>query len=107
VVAASALSLHSADVDLVGQGTLTIPTKAMDGHVDLSLSETLSAQAGTDLARYTREGTRIVLPAVIGGTLTSPRVTIDAGSAVKRGLRNEVQRRLKDILGTIVPAPPD
>ena len=107
VVAASALSLHSADVDLFGQGTLTIPTKALDGHVDVTLSEALSAQAGTDLARYTREGNRIVLPAVIGGTLTAPRVTIDAGAAVKRGLRNEVQRRLKDILGTIVPAPPD
>ena len=107
VVAASALSLRSADVDLVGQGTLTIPTKALDGHVDVSLSEALSAQAGTDLARYTRDGNRIVLPAVIGGTLSSPRVTIDAGAAVKRGLRNEVQRRLKDILGTIVPPPPD
>jgi len=107
VVAASALSLHSADVDLFGQGTLTIPTKALDGHVDVSLSEALSAQAGTDLARFTREGNRIVLPAVVGGTLTSPRVTIDAGATVKRGLRNEVQRRLKDILGTIVPAPPD
>jgi hypothetical protein len=79
----------------------------MDGHLDLSLSEALSAQAGTDLARYTREGNRVVLPAVIGGTLTAPRVTIDAGAAVKRGLRNEVQRRLKDIFGTIVPAPPD
>ena len=37
----------------------------------------------------------------------APRVTIDAGAAVQRGLRNEVQRRLKGILGTIVPAPPD
>jgi AsmA-like protein len=107
VVAASALSMHSPDLDLVGQGTLTIPTKALDGHVDASLSEALSAQAGTDLARYTREENRIVLPVVVGGTLTSPRVTVDAGAAVRRGLRNEVQRRLKDILGTIVPAPPD
>jgi len=107
VVAASALSMRSPDLDLVGQGTLSIPTKALDGHVDASLSEALSAQAGTDLARYTREGNRIVLPVVIGGALTSPRVTIDAGAAVRRGLRNEVQRRLKDILGTIVPAPPD
>jgi AsmA-like C-terminal region len=107
VVAASALSLHSPDLDLVGQGTLTVPTKAFDGHVDLSLSEALSAQAGTDLARYTREGNRVVLPAVVGGTLMAPRVTIDAGAAVRRGLRNEVQRRLKDILGTIVPAPPE
>src|SRR5258705_4308337 len=107
VLAASALSLHSPDIDLVGQGTLTIPTKALDGHMDLSLSEALSAQAGTDLARFTREDNRVLLPAVIGGTLDAPRVTIDAGAAVRRGLRNEVQRRLKDILGGLVPAPPD
>ena len=107
VIAASALSLHSADLDLVGQGTLTIPTKALDGQMDLSLSEALSAQAGTDLARFTREDNRILLPAVIGGTLDAPRVTIDAGAAVRRGLRNEVQRRLKDILGGLVPPPPD
>ena len=107
VLAASALSLHSSDLDLVGQGTLTIPTKALDGHMDLSLSEALSAQAGTDFARYTREGNRVLLPAVIGGTLNAPRVTIDAGAAVRRGLRNEVQRRLKGILGNLVPAPPD
>jgi len=49
----------------------------------------------------------VLLPAVIGGTLDAPSLTIDAGAAVRRGLRNEVQRRLKDILGTLVPAPPD
>jgi uncharacterized protein involved in outer membrane biogenesis len=107
VVAASAVSLHSTDVDLVGQGSLTIPSKALDGHMDLSLSEALSAQAGTDLARFTREDNRVLLPAVIGGTLGAPRLTIDAGAAIRRGLRNEVQRRLKDILGTLAPAPPD
>ena len=107
VVAASALSLHSPDVDLVGQGSLTIPTKTLDGHMDLSLSEALSAQAGTDLARFTREGNRVLLPAVISGTLDAPHVTIDGGAAVQRGLRNEVERRLKDILGTLVPPPPD
>ena len=107
VLAASALSLHSPDLDLVGQGTLTVPTKALDGHMDLSLSEALSAQAGTDLARFTREDNRVVLPAVVSGTLDAPRVTIDAGAAVRRGLRNEVQRRLKDILGGLVPPPPD
>jgi len=107
VLAASALSLHSPDLDLVGQGTLTVPTKALDGNMDLSLSEALSAQAGTDLARFTREDNRVVLPAVVSGTLDAPRVTIDAGAAVRRGLRNEVQRRLKDILGGLVPPPPD
>lgn len=107
VIAASALSLHSADLDLVGQGTLTIPSKALDGHFDLSLSEALSAQAGTDLARFTREENRILLPAVVSGTLDAPHVNIDVGAAIQRGLRNEVQRRLKDILGTFAPPPPD
>jgi len=107
VIAASALSLHSTDIDLVGQGTLTIPGKALDGHADLSLSEALSAQAGTDLIRFTRDGNRVLLPATIGGTLDAPRVSIDAGAAVRRGLRNEVERRLKDILGGLVTAPPD
>jgi hypothetical protein len=107
MVTARALSLHSSDVDLVGQGTLAVPTKAINGRFDVSLSESLSAQAGTDLARFTREGNRIVLPAVVSGTLEAPRVTIDAKAAISRGLRNEVQRRLKDLLGGLRPAAPE
>ena len=107
VVTAPALSLHSPDLDLVAQGTLTIPNKALDGRADLSLSEALSAQAGTDLIRFTRDGNRVLLPATISGTLSAPRVSIDAAAAVRRGLRNEVQRRLKDILGGVLPQPPD
>jgi hypothetical protein len=107
VLAASAFSLHSPDVDLVGQGTLAIPAKSLDGHMDLSLSEALSAQAGTDLLRFTRDGNRVLIPATLGGTLDSPRVSIDAGAAARRGLRNEVERRLKDVLGGLKPAPPD
>lgn len=107
VVTATALSLHSADLDLVAQGTLTILNKALDGHADLSLSEALSAQAGTDLIRLTREGNRVLLPATIRGTLDAPRVSIDAAAAVRRGLRNEVQRRLKDIIGGVLPQLPD
>jgi hypothetical protein len=87
---------------------LTIPNKALDGHADLSLSEALSAQAGTDLIRFTRDGNRVLLPATINGTLGAPRVSIDAAAAVRRGLRNEVQRRLKGILGGVLsPQPPD
>jgi hypothetical protein len=107
VLAASAFSLHSPDIDLVGQGTLTIPSKSLDGQMDLSLSEALSAQAGTDLIRFTRDGNRVLLPATLGGTLDAPRVSIDAGAAVRRGLRNEVERRLRNILGGLAPAPPD
>jgi uncharacterized protein involved in outer membrane biogenesis len=95
---AAALSLHSPDADLVGTGALSLESKQLSGHVDLSLSEELTRQAGTDLARYTREGNRIVLPGNIGGSLDRPRITIDAAAAVQRGLRNEIQRRLGGLL---------
>jgi uncharacterized protein involved in outer membrane biogenesis len=97
VLRAQTLSLQSADADMVGTGSLSLATDALDGRVDVMLSEKLSAQAGTDLYRYTREGNRVVLPASIGGTLPAPRLTIDAGAAVKRGLRNEIERRMKDL----------
>ena len=64
----------------------------------LLLSEALSAQAGSDLVRFTREGNRVALPGRLGGTLEAPRVTIDAKAAVTRGLRNEGERRLKGLL---------
>jgi hypothetical protein len=98
VLRARACSLHSPDADIVGTGSLNLDTEALDGRADLVLSEALSAQAGTDLYRYTREGNRVVLPASIGGTLAMPRLTIDAAAAAKRGLRNEIERRLKGVL---------
>lgn len=97
LIRAQALSLRSRDSDMAGDGTLNLETDALDGRVDLVLSEALSAQAGTDLYRYTREGKRVVLPAAIGGTLAAPRLTIDVGAAAERGLRNEVERRLKGV----------
>jgi uncharacterized protein involved in outer membrane biogenesis len=96
-VNAEPLSLTSPDAAMAGSGTLNLDTDALNGRVDVTLSEALSRQAGTDLYRYTREGDRVLLPAAIGGTLTHPRLTIDVGAAAKRGLRNEVERRLKGI----------
>jgi uncharacterized protein involved in outer membrane biogenesis len=89
VFRAESFALQSPDADIVGTGTLTLGTKALDGTLDVSLSEEQSAQAGTDLARYTREGNRIVLPARLGGTLEQPRIAIDASAAIKRGLSND------------------
>jgi hypothetical protein len=99
VFRATSLSLRSRDADLVGTGTLTLGSKALDGRVNLVLSEELTSQAGTNLVRYTREGNRVVLPAKVSGTLSQPRVTIDAAAAIKRGLTNEVSRRLLEIFG--------
>jgi uncharacterized protein involved in outer membrane biogenesis len=105
VMTTESLTLRSPDVDVAGSGTLTIPTKALDGRATLRLSESLSAQAGTDLVRFTQEGNRVVLPAVLGGTLEKPRVTIDAAAAAQRGLKNEVQRQLKGLFDRIKPPP--
>jgi uncharacterized protein involved in outer membrane biogenesis len=98
VASAQAFALQSDDADIVGSGTLNTRTKKLDGRLDLSLSEELSARAGTDLRRYTREGNRVVLPATIGGSLGEPRLRIDAAAALKRGLRNEIQERLGGLL---------
>jgi uncharacterized protein involved in outer membrane biogenesis len=98
LVHAEMLSMHSEDADAAGSGTLNFETESLNGRVDLTLSEALSKQAGTDLIRYTRQGNRVVLPATVGGTLGMPRLTIDVAAAAKRGLQNEVERRLKGIL---------
>jgi uncharacterized protein involved in outer membrane biogenesis len=98
VFRADTIAFDSPDVDIVGTGTLGVQTKALDGDLTLSLSEELSRQAGTDLARFTREGDRILLPANLGGTLDQPRITIDAKEAITRGIRNEAERRLKGVL---------
>jgi uncharacterized protein involved in outer membrane biogenesis len=94
---ADTFALHSPDFDLTGGGTLSLASKGLDGRFNMVLSKKLTEQAGTDLVRYTREGDRVVLPAVLGGTLERPRVTIDAKAAITRGLRNETERRLKGL----------
>ena len=97
VVRAHTFSLQSDDADMDGSATLNLETDALAGRVNVTLSEALSKQAGTDLYRYAHEGNRVVLPAAIGGTLQMPRLTIDVAAATKRGLRNEVERRLKGL----------
>lgn len=98
VLRADPFRLQSADADMRGSGSLNLENDVLSGRVDVVLSEALSKQAGTDLYRYTREGNRVVLPASLGGTLGAPRLTIDAAAAARRGLRNEVERRLKGVL---------
>jgi hypothetical protein len=99
VFRADTFMMRSRDADVAGTATLALEPGALDGTVDLTLSEELSAQAGTDLARYTREGDRIVLPARLGGTLEKPSITINALAAARRGIQNEIQRRFKGLFG--------
>jgi uncharacterized protein involved in outer membrane biogenesis len=99
VFRADTFTMRSRDADIKGSATLALESQALDGMVDLSLSEELSAQAGTDLARFTRENDRIILPANLGGTVGQPRITINALAAARRGIQNEVQRQLKGLFG--------
>jgi hypothetical protein len=92
-------SMRSRDADIAGSATLALDTGALEGTLDLTLSEELSAQAGRDLARFTREQNRVVLPARLGGTLEQPRITINAVAALRRGIRNELGERLKGLFG--------
>ena len=99
VFRADTFSMHSRDADLNGTVTLSLENQELDGTIDMLLSEELSAQAGTDLARFTREENKVVLPARLGGTLQQPRITINATAAIRRGIQNEIGRRLKGLFG--------
>jgi uncharacterized protein involved in outer membrane biogenesis len=102
VIRTDNLAFESRDVDMTGTGSLTTAGGTLDVRANLILSEELSAQAGRDLVRYTREGNRVVLPATITGTVASPSVMIDEGAAVKRAIRNELERRTKSVLDKLL-----
>jgi hypothetical protein len=89
--------MNSRDVDMRGRGTLAVAGAIVDLKADLVLSDALSAQAGRELVRYAREGSRVVLPATITGSLASPSVSIDATAAVGRALRNTVTDKIRKL----------
>jgi uncharacterized protein involved in outer membrane biogenesis len=91
------LEFASRDFDMSGRGTISLESRAIDFRTDVVLSRELSAQAGRDLYRLAREGDRIVLPARITGTVSSPSVFIDVEAALGRALRNRAQDELKSI----------
>jgi hypothetical protein len=68
---------------------------------NLTLPEALTAQAGRDLVRYAREGSRVVLPATVTGPLASPSVAIDVEAAARRALRNELENQVRKAFGRI------
>jgi hypothetical protein len=96
------LTFASRDFDMAGGVTVTLPSGAVQMRADVVLSRELTAQAGTDLRRYAQEDGRVMLPAVITGTLAQPSITIDMGAALNRALQNEIQRRLKGMFKRII-----
>jgi uncharacterized protein involved in outer membrane biogenesis len=94
----SALAMNTPDFDLTGSGELALSSGRLALDVDVILSEELSQQAGRDLYRYARHDKRIILPAIIGGTLSKPTAAIDIGEATGRALKNRIEDEAKSIL---------
>jgi hypothetical protein len=91
------LFLTSRDFDVKGRSRLQLTTGALDARGDVALSKELTAQAGTDLRRYAQQDGQVIVPAVVGGTITQPQVTVDVGAAAARAFQNELQRRAKTL----------
>ena len=96
------LAMSSRDLDMKGRGTLRVAGAVADLKADLVLSEALSSQAGSDLRKYAHEGSRVVVPATITGSLASPKVSIDLGAAAGRAIRNAAEDEVKRVLGRLL-----
>ena len=96
------LVMEAPDFDLRGEGALQIASGALDARARVRLSETLTAQAGTDLRRFTQEEGRIVVPATIAGTLERPSVRLDMAAATTRAIENELKRRTKGLFDRLL-----
>jgi len=91
------LSLASRDFDVSGRSTLRLSTGALDAGGDVVLSRELTSQAGTDLRRYAQQDGRVIVPAIVSGTIDQPQVTVDVQAAAARAFHNEIQRRAKSL----------
>jgi len=98
----SDLTFASRDLDMTGEGTLSLASQAVNLRTNVMLSRELSAQAGRDLYRLAREGERIVIPARIGGTVASPTVFVDVQSALERAIRNRAKDEVKSLFDRLM-----
>jgi hypothetical protein len=96
------LSLASRDFDVKGRSTLQLTTGALDARGNVTLSPELTAQAGTDLRRYAQQDGRVIVPAIVAGTIEQPQVTVDIQAAAARAFQNELQRRATTFLDELL-----
>jgi uncharacterized protein involved in outer membrane biogenesis len=93
------LQFTSKDVLLKGVGLLGLRDLTVDVAGRLQLSEELSKQAGRDLARYTQEQGRVIVPIRVTGTAGRLKVSVDVGEAAKRAVANRASEEAKKALG--------
>ena len=102
VVRFTDLAFASPDVDLQASGTVSLASGAIDIAGRAMLSEALTAQAGRDLVRYTAENKRVTVPVTVSGSISAPRVGVDAGSVLRRAAGNEVKREIQKRTGGLL-----
>jgi uncharacterized protein involved in outer membrane biogenesis len=99
------LRFESKDLLLNAAGTIRADTTSVDLAGKVQLSDELSKQAGSDLARYTQDQGRVTLPATITGPAANLSVRIDVADMAKRAITNrateEAEKRLKGLGGLI------
>jgi hypothetical protein len=93
------LRFESRDLDLSASGSVALDGSAVDLRGQVQLSEQLTKEGGTDLARYTSEQGRVTLPATITGPAASPSVRIDVGAMAERAIRNRASEEAKKAIG--------
>ena len=103
------LRFESKDLLLTAGGNVRLDASAVELAGKVQLSEELSKQAGSDLARYTAEQGRVTLPATITGPADNLSVRIDVADMAKRAITNrateEAQKQLKKGLGGLLRRP--
>jgi uncharacterized protein involved in outer membrane biogenesis len=93
------LRFESRDLDLTASGSVALDGSAIDLRGQVQLSEELTREGGTDLARYTSDQGRVTLPATITGPAASPSVRIDIGAMAGRAIRNRAAEEAKKAIG--------
>lgn len=96
------LRLESKDLLVTAQGAIGLDGDPVNLTGRLQLSEQLTREGGTDLARYTQERGRVTLPVTIGGSAGNLSVRLALGEMMQRAIRNraneETQRAIDRLL---------
>ena len=103
------LRFESKDLLLTAAGNVRLDASSVNLAGRVQLSDELTKQAGSDLARYTAEQGRVTLPATITGPAENLSVKIDVADMAKRAITNrateEAEKQLKKGLGGLLRRP--
>ena len=103
------MRFESKDLLLTAAGNVRLDASSVNLAGRVQLSDELTKQAGSDLARYTAEQGRVTLPATITGPADNLSVKIDVADMAKRAITNrateEAEKQLKKGLGGLLRRP--